>query len=79
MSPGSSYKSEEFEYDDNTGFDYQSGSRSMRPHPAPRPQNMPTRKNGKVRALRKGQRKSKNKPAACQTGMQRRRDKRWNW
>jgi hypothetical protein len=40
---------------------------------------MPARKNSKVRALRKSQRKAKKKPPACQTGIQHRRDKHWNW
>ncbi len=79
MSPGGDYRRESFERDDEARFDYRSSSNSQRPHPAPRPSNMPSRKNNRVRALRKNQRKSKNKPSACQTGIQRRRDKRWNW
>ena len=80
MSPGSSYKSEDFNYDDQEAdTEYRRGSNEQSPHPAPRPTNMPSRKNATSRALRKRQRKSKKKPAAAMTGIQRRRDKRWNW
>ncbi len=47
------------------------------PRAVSQPQARPTRKNGKLSSLRKRQRKSKNKPAACQTGIHRRRNKRW--
>ena len=79
MSPGSSYRSEDFDYDDDFGLDYQSGSRAKKPHAAPRPANMPTRKNNTTRSLRKRQRNSASKPTGCRTGIQRRRDKHWSW
>ena len=78
MSPGSSYRSEEFEYDDDGNTSYRRESSERPPHAAPRPDNMPARSNTQ-KAKRKRQRKAKKKPGAALTGIQRRRDKRWNW
>ena len=70
MSPGSSdYRSNEFDYDNNNAA-YRRDSSTDDSHGVPRPTNMPAR-NRKM--------KGREKSPASQVGMQRRRNKHWNW
>ena len=78
MSPGSSYRSDDFDDGFDADTNYRRSSSGKPPHAAPGPTNMPARTNV-VKSLRKRQRKANNKPGAALTGLQRRRDKRWNW
>lgn len=66
MSPRfSDYRNEEFNFEENQDFSYSREFDSGAGRSTPRPTNRPARRSGK--------------PKTSHNGMQRRRNKHWNW
>ena len=75
MSPGSSYKNDQFDNDDNNlDLEYRRTTTPEEAPEVPRPTNMPARSSRRHRTSR-----GKSKNPATKTGIQRRRNKRFGF